>query len=131
MTRSRTSRATLASVRGGRFSELPAPEFPARAPEPEDPERDRADDARREGFAVMRSDSDPEREEDVVAAPMLPAEDPRDAREEEAEVLPLEKSEAVEVAVAAVEREEPVAGDDDEEDRPEDMILRIGCRGCC
>ena len=61
-TRSRTSRATLANVRGGKFSELPTPPAP-----PADPERDRAEDDRRDGLAddpppMRRPGSDPERE---------------------------------------------------------------------
>lgn len=69
MTKSLTSLATLAKVRGGKFSELPVPELPIAEPTP-DPERERVDD-RRDGLADPESEleSEDEREEEV---PMLP-----------------------------------------------------------
>jgi len=108
------SLATRASVRGGKFSELPVPDPPIAAADPGPAERDRVED-RREGFrsesALEREpEREEEREEDVppMAEPRLVT---RESDEEEAA---LEKSEPV----ALVEREDAAAADgaDDEED---------------
>ena len=106
LTRSLTSLATRASVLGGKFSELPAPRPPPM--DPPEPETDRAEDERRDGF---RSCMDPDSEE-----PMLPTLAPREMSDEEAVVLLVEKSEP---AVLVVEMEDAMAvedvGDDHED----------------
>mmetsp|Transcript_5790 Transcript_5790/g.10451 ORF Transcript_5790/g.10451 Transcript_5790/m.10451 type:complete len:125 (-) Transcript_5790:191-565(-) len=107
LTKSRTSRATRANVRGGKFSELPVLLLEAPVVDPDaDPERDRDDERSDEGFDSI-DDDDPRLEEPRLM--------PRE-REEEA-ALPLDEKR--EGAAPVVDKEVatlPVAAADDDDD---------------
>lgn len=104
-TKSLTSRATLASVLGGKFSELPVDEEPATPTPDVDPERDRVDD-NKEGFDDPDI-RDEDTSEDDVAPPRLLEPRPEEYREP----LPV-----VEDIATDDDEPPPAAADDDDDD---------------